>query len=463
MKISVKYILLCGLAMMISLVMMSCSANKAQNAPSQVGTSSTAPTAAETVTTTPTDTAAPKTTAATTTQTTTQTTVKTTAATTTQTTAATTAATTPEVTNAPPVSTAPQSVPAVDNSKPWKETALDKELYVNTYCFSRARAEIGSAAVNAYYSNQMLKVVAVTDTGYYKLENGEYIHTDFLSDGYYVTFNTTSSKYEAAPIPKKPPANTEKTCEYYDPRKSLAYAAEQWDSGIGHCAAFGQACIAAGGIHGLTDIGATPLYNQLLASGLGFAVEISRDEEGYIRVPDYAFPGDIMLFYCPKENCMVHTLIYNGTDKEGCAKAYAHNEADDGQQALEYYSFCPDWCGADIDNLALFCWYRNPDVMKMPDDPPTLTVKTKNTSADFDWEADFLYSSSELVVLNKSGKEVYRGKMGTDTEHSLTFYSTEQYTAYVEMYIGSEITVKSNEVKFNVPKAAAKPAATEKN
>ncbi len=444
MKSSLCNIILCIFAAVFVGLMASCAAGSTSTA--QSGSDAEKTTDGSTTYTTASATAPKTTVPKTTVSTTSPATSSTTSA---VTTAATAAATVPETTAAP-------TAAPVQQTKPWKETACNEQLYVNTYCVSRARAEIGAAAVNQYYTNQKLNVVAVTDTGYYKLDNGEYIHQEYLSGGYYVTFNTTSSKYEAAPIPKQPPANTDKTCEYYNPEKALAFAAANWDSGMGHCAAFGEACIAAGGIHGLTDLGATPLYNQLLASGLGFAVEIGRDEEGYIKVPDYAFPGDIMLFYCPKEKCMVHTLVYNGCTKDGRAKAYAHNLANDGQEALWYFSFCPDGCGADIDNLALFCWYRNPEIMKQPDEPPVLNVKTKDSKAYFNWTADFLYSDSALVVKDKNGKEVYRRSMGTDKQQSLTFYSTEKYTAYIEMYIGKDITVKSAETAFSVPKAAKK-------
>ncbi|MCH5325521.1 MAG: hypothetical protein J1E39_09965 [Eubacterium sp.] len=451
MKIKAQHIFLVIAASALSALLMSCSVGNTESSDGGTSaTSSTAPTAAATTA---------ETTAATTAQTTTVTTAE-------QTTTATESVTTTTETDLPETDepeAPPQTTPAVPSQssapekKPWKETEHIEELYVNTLCYSRARAEIGSLIVNVYYANEKVKVVAETDTGYYKLDNGEYIHSDFLNGGIYLVFTTSSSAYRAAPIPEKLPEDTDKVLEYYDPRLALDYASRQWDSGMGHCAAFAQACMAAGGIHGLTDIGSTPLYNQLLASGLGYAIKLERGHERYVVAPEEAFPGDILFYYCPIEDCMVHTAVYNGLTKDGYVKAYAHNLEDDGQSALWYYRLCPDGCIVQIDTLALFSFYRNPDVMREPDNPPTLSVTTKDSSGYFEWDADFLYSNSELVVLNEKGKEVYRGMMGTDKENSLMFYSTEKYTAYIEMQIGKDIVVKSNEVTFNVEKAAVKP------
>ena len=41
---------------------------------------------------------------------------------------------------------------------------------------------MGSDTVRGYSYGDVVTVVAVTDTGYYKLDNGEYIHGDYLSE-----------------------------------------------------------------------------------------------------------------------------------------------------------------------------------------------------------------------------------------------------------------------------------------
>lgn len=63
----------------------------------------------------------------------------------------------------------------------WKETAESGTYYINTACNSRAKAIQGSDVVKQYKLNDTVNVIAKTDTGYYKLADGEFIHGDYLS------------------------------------------------------------------------------------------------------------------------------------------------------------------------------------------------------------------------------------------------------------------------------------------
>lgn len=70
----------------------------------------------------------------------------------------------------------------VDNTPKWTETAASGQLYVNTdYIYSRIYAIQGSEKVKQYRLNDMVTVIAKTDTDYYKLEDGTFIHQDYLS------------------------------------------------------------------------------------------------------------------------------------------------------------------------------------------------------------------------------------------------------------------------------------------
>lgn len=64
----------------------------------------------------------------------------------------------------------------------WTETAASGTYYINTACNSRAKAIQGSDVVKQYKVNDTVTVIAKTDTGYYKLADGEFIHGDYLSD-----------------------------------------------------------------------------------------------------------------------------------------------------------------------------------------------------------------------------------------------------------------------------------------
>lgn len=87
---------------------------------------------------------------------------------TTQTTVATTRATTPAATAAP---------------KPaWTEKKCSGTMYINiSSCSARKEGLQGSKVVSYKYYGDAVKVTALTDTGYYKLDDGTYIHSDYLS------------------------------------------------------------------------------------------------------------------------------------------------------------------------------------------------------------------------------------------------------------------------------------------
>lgn len=115
-----------------------------------------------------------------------------------QTTPAQTAATVPAVTQPP----APQ----------WSETAASGTMYINTNgVYSRISAIQGSTKVKSYSLNQAVTVIAKTDTGYYKIGDGEYIHGDYLSTSKVTAAVTTTPKPPVTTTTTKPPAVTTTT------------------------------------------------------------------------------------------------------------------------------------------------------------------------------------------------------------------------------------------------------------
>ena len=85
----------------------------------------------------------------------------------------------------------------------WTENAINKTtMYVNTNgIYSRKKALQGSTAVKQYALNTAVTVVALTDTDYYKLTDGTYIHKDYLSlEKVSVTTTTTSATTTTPPV-----------------------------------------------------------------------------------------------------------------------------------------------------------------------------------------------------------------------------------------------------------------------
>lgn len=102
-----------------------------------------------------------------------------------QTTATTTAKPKPATTT-----TAATTKPAPE----WTESKASGTKYVNTDCYSRKKAVLGAETVKLYSVNDKVTVTAKTDTGYYKLSDGSFIHGDYLSDNKVAQTATTTTK-----------------------------------------------------------------------------------------------------------------------------------------------------------------------------------------------------------------------------------------------------------------------------
>ena len=125
----------------------------------------------------------------------------------------------PEATSAPETTTASTTKPAPE----WTETKVSGTKYVNTDCYSRKKAVLGADTVKLYSVNDKVKVIAKTNTGYFKLDTGAFIHGDYLSDGKIViqtTVATTTKKQETP----KPVATTPKPSASADPVDAIHYA-----------------------------------------------------------------------------------------------------------------------------------------------------------------------------------------------------------------------------------------------
>lgn len=120
---------------------------------------------------------AQETTVATSVATTAKATSATTTAKTTQTTVATTKATAPATTKATAPATTAAPKPA------WTEKKCSGTMYINiSSCSARKEGLQGSEVVSYKYYGDAVNIAALTDTGYYKLDDGTYIHSDYLSE-----------------------------------------------------------------------------------------------------------------------------------------------------------------------------------------------------------------------------------------------------------------------------------------
>lgn len=73
---------------------------------------------------------------------------------------------------------APEPEPAPE----WTEEPASGAYYINTdYASAREKALVGSKTVGTFSLNDQVTVVAKTNTGYYKMLNGYFVHGDYLS------------------------------------------------------------------------------------------------------------------------------------------------------------------------------------------------------------------------------------------------------------------------------------------
>ena len=131
--------------------------------------------------------------------------------------AETTTTTTKAVTTAKPKPATTTTVATTKPTPEWTESKASGTKYVNTDCYSRKKAVLGAETVKLYSVNDTVTVTAKTDTGYFKLSDGSFIHGDYLSDSKVTVAAskpaTTTKKQESKPAETKWKF-TKSDCEY---------------------------------------------------------------------------------------------------------------------------------------------------------------------------------------------------------------------------------------------------------
>ena len=100
----------------------------------------------------------------------------------------------------------PETTTTAATTKPtpeWTESKASGTKYVNTDCYSRKKAVLGADTVKLYSVNDKVTVTAKTNTGYYKLSDGSFIHGDYLSDNKVAQTATTTTKKAETPKPSQ--------------------------------------------------------------------------------------------------------------------------------------------------------------------------------------------------------------------------------------------------------------------
>lgn len=158
--------------------------------------------------------------------------------------AETTTTTTKAVTTAKPKPATTTTAATTKPAPEWTETKASGTKYVNTDCYSRKKAVLGAETVKLYSVNDKVTVTAKTDTGYFKLSDGSFIHSDYLSDSKVAQTAAPATKKAETPKPattttkkqeSKPAEDnwrfTKQDCE------DILKACEKYakDNGYGYC------------------------------------------------------------------------------------------------------------------------------------------------------------------------------------------------------------------------------------
>ncbi|MBR5179526.1 MAG: RICIN domain-containing protein [Lachnospiraceae bacterium] len=247
----------------------------------------------------------------------------------------------------------------------------------------------------------------------------------------------------------------------YNRDKALEYAAAHWNDGKGLCAEYVSNCIKAGGISSSVawSKGCTTLITQLKKSGLGSAHEISLKSDMSIKASDYEgilSSGDIIFYYC--DGCVyrdgkpyIHAVLYAGTDSNGYARCYSHNNANNASKRYYYSKKCYD-CGTAIKKAYVF-HFNTED--SQPEKPKRQYVRTIQdgwywieTACDPSGNSvlnicgNSMENGGNLIIypFEKTGNELFYVKYEGDGCYSIMSYSSGKYIHIADNHSVNENT-----------------------
>lgn len=101
-------------------------------------------------------------------------------------------------------------------SRSWSETNSSGTMYVAADCVGREAADNNSTIITKYHKGDVVEIAALTDSGFYKIKGGGYIHSEYLTDSA-VTETTVTTETTTAKTTKKTTSKTtaEETSEIF--------------------------------------------------------------------------------------------------------------------------------------------------------------------------------------------------------------------------------------------------------
>lgn len=205
----------------------------------------------------------------------------------------------------------------------WSETAMSATMYVTEKCYAREKALIGATTISQYYEGDTVEIIALTDTGYYKLAEGGFIHSDYLSDTKPVV--TTAS-------PETSPAET--SADNSDPDDSSDNGSDNGSgSGSGNSGSSGGTVSGTGNYN--VKFTSRYAYKQLNSTEQTFyknVVEAAMKLDRVVEVPEGLTKDDVIKVYSIVYNSEPQLFWMGGTINAGSVTATISFKTNDASE-----------------------------------------------------------------------------------------------------------------------------------
>ena len=161
-----------------------------------------------------------------------------------------------------------------ETSSEWSETETSGTMFVTEKCYSREKAVIGATPISQYFPGDTVEITALTDTGYYKLANGGFIHSDYLSDEKPAETSApeTTAPPETEPAPETSADNKDDNSGFSDPADN---AGNSGSTGGGNVESSGGGAAIE-----------TPNYNVKSSSRYAYKQLSSKEQQLYDKFVD---------------------------------------------------------------------------------------------------------------------------------------------------------------------------------
>lgn len=96
-------------------------------------------------------------------------------------------------------------------SRSWSETNSSGTMYIAVDCVGREAADNNSTIITKFQKGDVVEISALTDSGFYKIKGGGYIHSEYLTDNPVSETSVTTTEETVKTTKKTTAETTEKT------------------------------------------------------------------------------------------------------------------------------------------------------------------------------------------------------------------------------------------------------------